>query len=384
LDLNRLHLRYKDQTRRERTWTIHFISLFKVLKGTILVIVGFRLLTMLGSDVHQRALDFVTRHGIDSANRFVHATIEKLNGVGNTQLVEISTIAFFYSALVFTEGIGLWLQKRWAEYLTTVATSLLLPLEIYELFEKFTWVRVVILMLNIFIVWYLVTRLRDEKFEPIANDLERPDQPLIKICGITNLEDALLAVKHGADELGFNFYEQSPRYVSPEQARSIIEQLPADVSKIGVFVNESIDTIIETAAIVGLDGVQLHGDEDVVFVETIRKRSDLTVIKTLRVTPGFDPGHATGYEVDAIMLDGYSAKERGGTGDTFDWAIAKRVSSIVPALYLAGGLSAENVSEAVRTVRPFAVDACSRLESEPGKKDAKKMERFIIAVRNTL
>ena len=137
----------------------------KVVKGAVLVAVGIKLLTLLGRDVEQWATDFVTRHGIDIANKYVQTALDKLSGIGNTQLMTFSGVAFAYSSLLFTEGIGLWLQKRWAEYLTAIATSLFIPIEVYEIFEKFTWVRVALLVLNVFIVWYLITRLRDEKRE---------------------------------------------------------------------------------------------------------------------------------------------------------------------------------------------------------------------------
>ena len=161
--MKRPHLRYKDQTRRGRTWTIHIIALFKAVKGLVLVIVSFKLLSLINRDVNAWATDFVTRHGIDLANRYVQMALAKLAGVGNTQLVEFSVIALIYSGLLFTEGIGLWLQKRWAEYLTVISTGLLIPFEIFEIYDRFTWVRIAILALNVFIVWYLSTRLKDEK-----------------------------------------------------------------------------------------------------------------------------------------------------------------------------------------------------------------------------
>lgn len=166
------HLRYKKQTPRERTWTIHLIALEKTVKGTILIIVAFKLLTLFDRDVHSWAADFVTRHGIDVANRYVQAGLERLVGIGNTQLVEFSVVAMVYAALLFTEGIGLWLQKRWAEYMTVYLTALFVPFEIYEIYERFTWVRIAILAINIFIVWYLSTRLRDEKKELATEDTE--------------------------------------------------------------------------------------------------------------------------------------------------------------------------------------------------------------------
>lgn len=156
------HLRYKNQTRRERTWTIHFISLEKMVKGILLIAITYKLLSLLGSDVHAWAADFVGRHGINEANKYVHSVLEKLVGVGDSQLVGFSIAAFLYAVLLFTEGIGLWFQKRWAEYLTAISTALFIPVEIYEIYERFTWVRIAILVINLFIVWYLATRLKDE------------------------------------------------------------------------------------------------------------------------------------------------------------------------------------------------------------------------------
>jgi len=163
--MNKPHLRYKNQTPKERDWTIHIIAGFKFLKGVVLIVVAVKLLTLLNKDVEQWALDFINRHGIEAENRFVHAVLEKLAGVNRNQLMAMSGGAFLYSGLQLTEGVGLWYEKRWAEYLTVIATALLVPVEIYELFERFTWVRVVVLVVNLFVVWYLATRLKDEKKE---------------------------------------------------------------------------------------------------------------------------------------------------------------------------------------------------------------------------
>ena len=161
--MNAPHLRYKDQTRRERTWTIHFIALEKLLKGTVVVVLAVELLTFLNDDLHAWAVDFVDRHGIDAGNRFVHWALVHLVGVGDRQIVTWSVIAMLYSTLLFVEGLGLWFQKRWAEYLTAIGTAFLIPVELYEIVHKFTWLRVGIFIVNSFIVWYLVTRLKDEK-----------------------------------------------------------------------------------------------------------------------------------------------------------------------------------------------------------------------------
>lgn len=165
MGLNRPHLRYKNQTRRERTLTIHLIAIEKTVKAIVLIVVAFKLLSLVNQDVHAWASDFVTRHGIDVGNRFVHSALEKLVGVSNDQIITWSVIAFLYSALLLIEGLGLWFQKRWAEYLTAIGTALLIPLEMYEIYERFTWVRMAVLVINIFIVWYLATRLCDEKKE---------------------------------------------------------------------------------------------------------------------------------------------------------------------------------------------------------------------------
>lgn len=199
----------------------------------------------------------------------------------------------------------------------------------------------------------------------------------VKICGITNLEDALASVKFGADAIGFNFYAKSPRYISPESAREIIKQLAADVLKVGVFVNEELDKIVEIASIANLDAIQLHGEETSELATQLKVKSGLRIIKAFRVSPEFKPGDILEYDVDAILLDAHSPNEHGGTGETFDWAVARLVSDTVSKLYLAGGLSPENVGRATKSVEPYAVDACSCLEISKGVKDHEKLRRFI-------
>jgi len=203
----------------------------------------------------------------------------------------------------------------------------------------------------------------------------------VKICGITNLEDALLSAKFGADALGFNFYEKSPRYIAPEKAREIIKELPAHVLKVGVFVNESLNEIIEIAATVKLDTIQLHGEETPKSAKELKAKTNLEIIKAFRISPEFKPENVLQYEVDAILLDSYSQREHGGTGETFDWDIAKKVQEIFPKMYLAGGLSVENITEAILAVKPFAVDACSSLEEVRGIKNHTKVINFIFQVK---
>jgi phosphoribosylanthranilate isomerase len=201
----------------------------------------------------------------------------------------------------------------------------------------------------------------------------------VKICGITNLEDALAAAHAGADALGFNFYRRSPRYLDPMQARSIIEQLPDEIMSVGVFVNESEpEQVARIADAAGLRAVQLHGDESPQYCRELRGRF---VIKALRVGDEFDAQSVKEYEIGAIMLDAFAREARGGTGRVFDWKIARQVSQLVPQLFLAGGLTPANVAEAIKAAEPYAVDACSSLESEPGIKDEARVRAFVAAAR---
>jgi phosphoribosylanthranilate isomerase len=203
----------------------------------------------------------------------------------------------------------------------------------------------------------------------------------VKICGITNLEDALLSAKFGADALGFNFYGKSPRYILPEKAGEIIGQLPRQILKVGVFVNESLEKICDIAEMAKLDAIQLHGEETPDFAAKLKAKTNLEIIKAFRVSENFQPEHVMKYKVDAILLDAYSPKEHGGTGETFDWEIAKKVREIFPKMYLAGGLAPENVKKAVENVEPYAVDSCSLLESKKGVKDSTKVISFISVVK---
>ena len=205
-----------------------------------------------------------------------------------------------------------------------------------------------------------------------------PNNMFIKICGITNIDDALAAVTAGADALGFNFYKPSPRYITPQSAREIIEQLPSSILTVGVFVNE--ESAARIAAEAGVAALQLHGDESPSYCRKLA--TDRYVIKTLAVSNDFDIDVIKSYEVEAIMLDASDNKLRGGTGKTFDWSLAREVSRLVPKLFLAGGLSPENIQEAIATVRPYAVDACSALEDRVGKKNHERMRAFIKAVRS--
>ncbi len=192
---------------------------------------------------------------------------------------------------------------------------------------------------------------------------------MVKICGITNREDALAAIEGGAAALGFNFYRQSPRYIPPEEAAQIIASLPAPVWKVGVFVDESPQTILRTARKAGLDIAQLHGNEtSESFPRSIR------VWKAIRVRAG-DVPEVAGWPVEAVLWDGPAS------GQGFDWVRIRRGAQ---KLILAGGLDAGNVRQAIGQVRPWGVDACSRLESAPGRKDHVKMAEFLKAAREAI
>ncbi|HYX29222.1 MAG TPA: phosphoribosylanthranilate isomerase [Pyrinomonadaceae bacterium] len=207
----------------------------------------------------------------------------------------------------------------------------------------------------------------------------------IKICGITNLEDARAAIAAGADMLGVNFYRPSPRCITPDAARELVNDLNSydrPVEVVGVFVNETVDAIIDIAVLTGIDLVQLHGDESPSICEEINTRNGFSVIKALRVGERFSPQDATQYPVDAIMLDAFHQTLRGGTGQTIDLDVARATHELVPRLFLSGGLSPENVAAAIAAVNPYGIDACSSLESSPGKKDAERMRAFVQAARN--
>ena len=169
---------------------------------------------------------------------------------------------------------------------------------------------------------------------------------LIKICGITNVHDALAAVAAGADALGFNFYKPSPRYVTPQTAREIVAKLPVSVLTVGVFVNEESQSLRNIANEANVAALQLHGDESPEYCRELGK--DRYVIKTFAVANDFDVQRIRLYRVEAIMLDTKHNSLRGGTGRVFDWSVAKEVNDFVPKLFLAGGLSPENIEEAER------------------------------------
>ncbi len=200
----------------------------------------------------------------------------------------------------------------------------------------------------------------------------------IKICGITNLDDALLAADLGADALGFIFYPQSPRHVAPEAARRIIAHLPPFVAAVGVFVDEDAALVRDLAARVRLDWVQLHGQESPNYCRDL----GLKVIKGFRIQDesslqGLAPFQGA---AQALLLDTYKKGQVGGTGESFDWHLAREAKKY-GRIILAGGLTPENVARALEVARPDAVDAASGTEAAPGRKDPAKLRAFFKAVR---
>lgn len=200
----------------------------------------------------------------------------------------------------------------------------------------------------------------------------------IKVCGVTLPDDARQAALLGADAVGLNFSPQSPRFVTPEQAARIIDSLPLFVAAVGVFVNYPDPQALEDFAMsVGLDVVQLHGDESPEYCSMITR---VKVMKALRVRPGFRVQSLAHYHVSGFLLDAYSSEAYGGTGTTFEWHDAAGANAFGDII-IAGGLNPENVGEAIFELHPFGVDVSSGVESSPGEKDYHLMQQFVDAVR---
>jgi len=197
----------------------------------------------------------------------------------------------------------------------------------------------------------------------------------IKICGMTNRDDALAAAALGADALGFIFAE-SPRQVGAEEAREIIRALPPLITTVGVFVDEARGTVEQIYSYCGLDLVQLHGNEDGAYLSAL----GLPAIKAFRVKDGNILSEIERLKPEYFLLDTFDEIHAGGTGKKFDWDIAARATGLGEVM-LSGGLDPANVTEALETVRPYAVDVCSGVESSPGKKDHTKLMKFIQEVR---
>jgi phosphoribosylanthranilate isomerase len=195
----------------------------------------------------------------------------------------------------------------------------------------------------------------------------------VKVCGVTDAANARAIVELGVDEVGFNFYRPSLRYVAPEAARAIALTLPPEVRRVGVFVDASAEDVERIAEFVQLDRLQLHGDESPDFCLARR----LPVVKAFRAGPDLDPARVRTYRSFPILLDGYSAGLPGGTGRLADWTLGATLVAEGVELYLAGGLGPHNVLEAFETVRPAALDLNSGVESKPGLKDPELLRRVL-------
>ena len=200
----------------------------------------------------------------------------------------------------------------------------------------------------------------------------------VNICGITNVEDALAAVAAGADAIGLMFFEKSPRFVTLDTAAAISYALPPQIVRVGVFVNPSESDVTEAIAVCGLTILQFHGDEAPEFCAQF----PLMTMKAFRVKDAESLQALAEYRTDAWLLDAYSPAALGGTGERFNWDLAIEAQKLGRPIFLAGGLTPENVAEAVRRVQPFGVDVSSGVESAPGKKDAAKVRAFIAAAKS--
>jgi len=192
----------------------------------------------------------------------------------------------------------------------------------------------------------------------------------VKICGITTINDALLCCELGANAIGFIFYEKSKRYINYGKAAEIIHQLPPFIVKVGIFVNPILPDVNEIAQSVGLNAVQLHGDELQTFVEQI----NFPVIKGFRINNEFEYSKLDNYKNCSFLLDSYTPNNPGGTGITFDWSMIP--SKFRDKIILAGGISSENIEYIYKNVQPMAIDLSSSVESSPGKKDPIKLREF--------
>jgi phosphoribosylanthranilate isomerase len=203
--------------------------------------------------------------------------------------------------------------------------------------------------------------------------------PKIKFCGITTLADAQRSAQAGAWAIGLIFWPRSPRRCPVDAAAEIAAALRRRLEVVGVFVNPTLDHLAQTADAVGLTMLQLHGDEGPAFCAEAARRTGCKVIKAARVRSGADIQALATFHTDYHLLDSYLAGIPGGTGETFAWEIARAHRGPVPVI-LSGGLRPENVTEAIATVRPFAVDVASGVESSPGRKDPARLEAFAAAV----
>lgn len=198
----------------------------------------------------------------------------------------------------------------------------------------------------------------------------------VKICGITNLEDALLSYFAGAKALGFVFYKKSPRYINPIKARNIARILPKKVSLVGVFVNEKVSVVKKIAKLCNLDSLQFHGEESPEYCQQFK---GYKVIKAFRVRTKDDLMDIAKYKTFAYLFDSFSKNSPGGCGKRFNWKILAQMATIKPVVFLSGGLNAKNVKAAIKLLKPDWVDLSSSLELKPGIKDHRKIQQFMKA-----
>ena len=201
----------------------------------------------------------------------------------------------------------------------------------------------------------------------------------IKICGITNVRDAKACVDLGAQLIGLNFWPQSPRYIQPDTARQIVDALPADVTAVGVFVDGNAEEIRKTANIAGVRCVQLHGNFTPEAARELAR--EFRVIRAFCTYAQFRPEDVSLFPDCAVLIDAYHLHLRGGTGQTCDWSAVRATLAFARFVILSGGLNPQNVASAIKAVTPHAVDVCSGVESAPGVKDHRALEKFFAAVR---
>ncbi len=204
--------------------------------------------------------------------------------------------------------------------------------------------------------------------------------PKVKICGITSLADALAAAEAGADALGLMFYDASPRRVSMVTAAIIARQVPPFVLKVGVFVNAPEELVLRAIGECGLNLLQFHGDESPEYCQ----RFSVMTMKAFRIRDEESLQPLPNYKTDAFLLDSYVAGKPGGTGEKFNWELAVKAKQFGKPVFLAGGLTPENVADAVRRVQPYGVDVSSGVESAAGRKDIAKVKAFLAAAKNAI
>jgi len=202
----------------------------------------------------------------------------------------------------------------------------------------------------------------------------------VKICGITNLEDAKLAIAAGCNALGFIFYKKSPRYIRPAKAKDIVKRLPKKIIKVGVFVNDKEKAIKDIAKLCRLDILQFHGNESADFCLRFKGRK---IIKAFRVKDKINLAEVISYKTFGYLFDTFVKSKIGGSGKRFKWKLLKKIDRLKRPVFLSGGLSEKNVRAAIRIVRPDWVDVSSAVEIRPGRKDPGKVARFIDIVKNT-